>query len=72
MLKVDATDLKCPMPLLKAKLALADMQVGEQVEIIASDPGSARDIPKFVERAKHRLVSMDEKNNRHYFVIERR
>ncbi len=71
MQTVDATDLKCPMPLLKTKLALADMQTGEQVQVVATDIGSTKDIPKFVDRAGHKLVSLNEQNHRHYFVIEK-
>ena len=47
---VDTTGLSCPMPLLKTKKALSGMASGEIVEVISSDPGSQKDIPKFGDK----------------------
>ena len=41
--EVDSRGLNCPLPILKAKRALADMQSGEVLKVIATDPGSVRD-----------------------------
>jgi tRNA 2-thiouridine synthesizing protein A len=38
--------LSCPMPLLKTKKTLAGMAAGQVIEVISSDPGSQKDIPK--------------------------
>lgn len=45
--KVDARDLRCPMPLLKTKLKLNKMQTGDTVLVLATDVGSEKDIPAF-------------------------
>lgn len=44
---LNTTGLSCPMPLLKTKKALKGMDVGQIIEVISSDPGSQKDIPKF-------------------------
>lgn len=43
---LNTTGLSCPMPLLKTKKTLAGMAVGQVIEVISSDPGSQKDIPK--------------------------
>ncbi len=45
--KLDTTGLSCPMPLLKNKKTLSGMSAGEVLEVISTDPGSQKDIPKF-------------------------
>lgn len=45
--KLDTTGLSCPMPLLKTKKTLSQMTSGEILEVVSSDPGSQKDIPKF-------------------------
>ena len=57
MQTLDCTDLKCPLPLLKLKVALADVAVGDRIELITTDAISCRDIPAFCDRAGHRLIS---------------
>lgn len=48
--KLDTTGLTCPMPLLKTKKTLSQMAAGEVIEVISSDPGSQKDIPKFGDK----------------------
>ena len=43
---LDTTGLSCPMPVLKTKKTLSGMSAGEVIEVISSDPGSQKDIPK--------------------------
>lgn len=58
------------MPLLKTKLELNGMSPGEKLEVFATDAGSARDIPAFLELSRHRLVSSSEADGYYRFVIE--
>ena len=46
---LDATGLKCPMPVLRARRALKRMGSGELLEVYADDPASAKDFPAFCE-----------------------
>ena len=48
--EVDARGLSCPLPILKAKKALAEMITGEVLRVIATDPGSVRDFKHFPSR----------------------
>lgn len=47
--KLDATGLKCPMPVLRARRLLKRMASGELLEVRADDPASAKDFPAFCE-----------------------
>jgi TusA-related sulfurtransferase len=58
------------MPLLKTKLELNGMTPGEVLLVIASDPGSARDIPAYLALTRHELVSSSEEGGRYSFVIK--
>ena len=46
---LDATGLKCPMPVLRARRALKRMASGDLLEVHADDPASAKDFPAFCE-----------------------
>lgn len=54
--EVDAQNLACPMPLLKAKLALNSMRVGAVLKVLATDAGSQRDFHSFARIAGHHLL----------------
>ncbi|OHV13438.1 sulfurtransferase TusA family protein [Kushneria phosphatilytica] len=66
---LDATGLSCPMPLLKAKQALAEMNSGERLYVRASDPGSWRDFESFVAMSRHELVSREERDGLFHYVL---
>lgn len=54
--RVDASGLACPLPLLKAKLALSQLQSGEVLWVTATDAGSQRDFHSFVRLGGHQLL----------------
>lgn len=58
--EVDATGLRCPMPLLKAKRALNGMQPGEVLRVLSTDAGSVRDFAVFSEQSGHALLASDQ------------
>lgn len=53
---VDATGMKCPMPLLKAKQALNKVSAGEIIEVLATDRASMQDIQAYVAMSQHELM----------------
>ncbi|EDM48938.1 sulfurtransferase TusA family protein [Marinobacter algicola] len=67
---LDASGLRCPMPLLKTKLELNSMSPGQELEVIATDAGSARDIPAFLKLSTHELVRTSEQGGCFTFVIK--
>ncbi len=54
--EVDTRGLNCPLPILKAKKALADMSSGETLKVVATDPGSVRDFQAFARQTGNELV----------------
>lgn len=70
--RLDARGLACPLPLLKAKLALRDLAVGECLQVLADDAGSWRDIPAFVRLSQHQLLGAATQGGEFIFVLEKR
>ena len=54
--EIDTRGLNCPLPILKAKKALADMVSGELLRVRATDPGSTRDFQAFARQTGHELL----------------
>lgn len=54
--EIDTRGLSCPLPILRAKKALADMQSGEVLKIVATDPGSVRDFQAFARQTGNTLL----------------
>ncbi len=64
---VDARGTACPGPLLAAKKAIGEIQTGQVMEILSSDEGTKRDVPKWAEKKGHEyLGTLDESG---YFRI---
>jgi tRNA 2-thiouridine synthesizing protein A len=57
--ELDTRGLNCPLPILKAKKALADMSSGEVLKVMATDPGSVRDFQAFARQTGNDLVQQD-------------
>jgi TusA-related sulfurtransferase len=57
---VDASGLRCPMPLLMAKRALNGMQPGQVLQVLATDAASAGDFATFSEQSGHPLLLSEE------------
>jgi tRNA 2-thiouridine synthesizing protein A len=54
--EIDTRGLNCPLPILRAKKALADMMSGQILKIVATDPGSVRDFQAFAKQTGNELV----------------
>jgi tRNA 2-thiouridine synthesizing protein A len=54
--EIDTRGLNCPLPILKAKKALADMVSGDVLKVVATDPGSNRDFQAFARQTGNELV----------------
>jgi tRNA 2-thiouridine synthesizing protein A len=54
--ELDTRGMTCPLPILKAKKALADMGSGEVLKVLATDPGSVRDFQAFARQTGNDLV----------------
>jgi tRNA 2-thiouridine synthesizing protein A len=70
--ELDARGLNCPLPILKAKKALADMSSGELLKVIATDAGSVRDFQAFAKQTGNELVEQQTVGGEFITVLKRR
>lgn len=70
--ELDARGLNCPLPILKAKKALAEMVSGQILRVIATDPGSVRDFQAFARQTGNELLSHTENNKEFIFLMKRK
>ena len=68
---LDATDVLCPLPLLKLKLALRDMVEGETIELRVSDRTSTQDIPAYCRISGQTLLSSSEHGGVFIFLVKK-
>ena len=70
--EIDTRGLNCPLPILKAKKALADMQSGQLLKVVATDAGSVRDFQAFARQTGNELVEQQTIGNEYVHVLRRR
>lgn len=70
--EIDTRGLNCPLPILKAKKALADMKSGEILKVLATDPGSLRDFEAFARQTGNELVDQQTLNDEFVHLLRRR
>ncbi len=68
----DASGLNCPLPILRAKKALATMESGAILKVIATDPGSVRDFQAFARQTGNELVGQQELDGVWTHLLRRR
>ncbi|MDH5637260.1 MAG: sulfurtransferase TusA family protein [Nitrospinota bacterium] len=68
---LDCKGLSCPEPVLKTKMAMNDMQPGQVLEMVATDPGSANDIPAWARRTGNQIVESKEEGGVWTFRIKK-
>jgi tRNA 2-thiouridine synthesizing protein A len=70
--ELDTRGLNCPLPILKAKKALADMQSGEILRVVATDAGSVRDFQAFAKQTGNELIEQQTAGADFIHVLRRR
>jgi len=68
---VDARGSFCPGPLMELIRAIREGQVGDVIVVYSSDTGSKTDIPKWIEKAGHRLVALEARDGYDEIVVEK-
>lgn len=71
MIQVDACGLQCPGPIIEIKKAADKLKDGEQVEIVATDPGFARDIQAWCNTTGNNLIGQRAEGGKYYATIEK-
>ena len=70
--EIDARGLRCPEPVMMLHARIRRMEPGETVRVIADDPSTTRDIPKFCEHLGHLLVGQSETAGTFVFIVRKR
>jgi tRNA 2-thiouridine synthesizing protein A len=70
--EIDTRGLNCPLPILKAKKALADLSSGQTLRVVATDPGSVRDFQAFARQTGNELVDQQALGDEYIHVLRRR
>ena len=68
---LDAKGLNCPLPILRAKKKLNSMEMGQILEITATDPGSVKDFEAFCRTTGNTLISSNQNGDDYIFEIKR-
>ncbi|MFC1588889.1 sulfurtransferase TusA family protein [Pseudomonadota bacterium] len=69
--ELDASGLNCPLPILRAKKAIAGLENGQTLKIIATDPGSVKDFEAFCKQTGNTLLSSGEEGGKFVFMIKK-
>jgi tRNA 2-thiouridine synthesizing protein A len=70
--QLDFSGLRCPLPVLRAKQVLDDMNSGEVLRIIATDPSSVKNIQAFIGITGDELVEAQKEDGKFYYLIKKK
>ena len=70
--ELDVKGLNCPLPILRTKKALAEMQTGQTLRVLATDPGSVKDFQAFARQTGNELVNSGESAGVYEYVLKRK
>jgi TusA-related sulfurtransferase len=68
---IDARGAYCPGPLMELIAKLKLMQVGDEIEVLSSDKGSANDIPEWVKKVHHEMVGITQQDGVWSIVVRK-
>ncbi|NLC08713.1 MAG: sulfurtransferase TusA [Gammaproteobacteria bacterium] len=69
---LDATGLFCPEPVMLLHKAVREMEPGAVLQVLATDPSTQRDIPKFCAFLEHSLLASDEQDEQYRYWIRKK
>jgi tRNA 2-thiouridine synthesizing protein A len=69
---LDTRGLNCPLPILKAKRALTDMESGQILRVVSTDSGSVRDFQAFAKQTGNELLDQQNQGGDFVHVLRRR
>ena len=70
--EIDTRGLNCPLPILKAKKALSEMQSGQALKVVATDGGSIRDFQAFAKQTGNELLDQQTVGTEYIHILRRR
>jgi tRNA 2-thiouridine synthesizing protein A len=69
--KIDARGAYCPGPLMELIAGLKLINIGDEIEVLSSDKGSAKDIPEWVNKVRHELVGITQQDGCWSIVVRK-
>lgn len=69
--ELDASGLNCPMPILRAKKALKELNAGDVLRVIATDPGSVKDFEAFAKQTGNELLESIEEGGSFVYRLKK-
>jgi tRNA 2-thiouridine synthesizing protein A len=70
--ELDASGLNCPLPILRTKKALAELTTGQVLKVVATDPGSVKDMQAFAKQTGNELLSSAEAGGKYQFFLKKK
>ena len=70
--ELDARGLRCPLPILRCKKGIAELEGGQVLKVVATDPGATKDFQAFCRQTGHELLSQEQREQEFTFYIRKR
>lgn len=68
---LDTSGLLCPEPVMMLHSKIRDIEIGDVLKVIATDPSTQRDIPKFCDFLGHQLLDQQERDKKYVYYIKK-
>lgn len=69
--ELDVRGLSCPLPILRTKKAVAGMSAGETLRVLATDPGSLKDMESFCRHTGNELMESTQDGGDFVFILRK-
>ncbi|MDA8230580.1 MAG: sulfurtransferase TusA family protein [Magnetospirillum sp.] len=69
---LDVKGLNCPLPILRTKKAIKDIAMDSMLQVVATDPGSVKDMEAFCKQTGNELVEWKDEGGTYTFSIKRK
>jgi tRNA 2-thiouridine synthesizing protein A len=70
--ELDARGLNCPLPILRTHKAMAGLSGGQVLRVLATDPGSVKDMEAFCRQTGHELLASEQANGAFAFTLRKK
>lgn len=68
---LDCTGMMCPLPVIKTSRAIKEVEVGQVLEMIATDPGAVPDMEAWSRQTGHEMLDSTEQDGKYVFTFRR-
>jgi len=69
---LDCFGLLCPMPIIKISEKIKELQLGQVLEVIATDEGIRTDLPAWCKRTGHEFLGVEDKDGEFHGYVKKR